>query len=104
MGQIDLPELTQILENQELILNRFEDLQNRMLPEWVDLRTACEYKGVNYNTVTNRPALQPDRTKRRKVTNIWRWPRDEIIAWSKKSDDELGYQPNPKKPKLKVAG
>ena len=29
------------------------------LPVWVDLRTACAYKGVTYTTVANRPELQP---------------------------------------------
>ena len=102
MVEVDVPELTQIIKNQVLILSRVEDLQNRMLPEWVNLRTACEYKGVNYDTVINRPALQPNRLRRKKVSGKWMWPRDVIIAWSSKTDDELGYRPNPKHPKLNV--
>ena len=104
MANIELPELTQIIENQVLMLSRFEDLQNRMLPEWVDLRTACDLKGVNYDTVKNRPALQPDRTKRRKVAGNWMWPRDVIINWFPKDDEDLGYKPKPKNPNLNVAG
>ena len=85
MGYIKLPELTKIIKNQVLILNRIEDLQHRILPEWVDLRTACEYKGVNYDTVSDRPDLQPDRSKCAKVSGNRMWPRGVVIEWCKKN-------------------
>ena len=52
----------------------------------------------------DRPDLQPDRSKSTKVSGKRMWPRDVILDWAKKTDDDLGYKPKPKHPKLKVSG
>lgn len=101
---IGFPEIDHIHEDIHVVLKVIMEELKMRLPEWVDLKTACEYKGVNYETVCDRPALQPDRSKRRKVSGRWMWHRDVILDWSKKTDDDLGYVPKPKHPKLKVAG
>ena len=103
MGSIDLPELDQILENQTLIMKQLSELRtNNNLPEYIDLRTACELKGVNYDTVKNRQGLQPDRSKRVMVSGRWMYPRDVIVDWLRKTDADLSYVPKPKYPKLRI--
>jgi len=106
VGSIDsaISRIPHIEEKIDMVLTLLKENQYQELPEWIDLKTACEYKGVNYETVRDRPDLQPDRSKRRKVSGKWMWPRDVIIEWIKKTDDDLGYKPEPKHAKLKVAG
>ena len=89
MGQIDLPELTRIEEKIDSLTIRVENIAHRILPEWIDLETACKLKGINKKTVQNNPRLQPDLSKRERAGHRDVWHKSVIIDWLPKTDKEL---------------
>jgi hypothetical protein len=57
------------------------DMHAMTLPGWVDLRQACAYKGVAYNTVANRRELQPPRAKAVYMGKM-KWAREVVEEWA----------------------
>ena len=106
MGSIDsaISRILHIEEKIDMLLTLLKDKQYQELPEWFDLRKACEYKGLNYDTVKNRRTLQPDSSKIKVMCNKRMWPREVILEWANQDDKDLNYIAKPKYPNLQVAG
>lgn len=65
--------------------------ESRQLPEWVTLEEAFAWKGVMEKTISEKPnrQLMPPLSERQKVDDRLRWPREIILEWSRKNDEEL---------------
>jgi hypothetical protein len=62
-----------------------KNLQKKM----INLKTACELKGINKKTAQNKPWLQPNLGKRERVGSKLVWHREDILEWLGKTDQEL---------------
>ena len=89
MASIELPELTRIKEMINNLTIRVENIVHQRLPEWIDLETACELKGINKKTAQNNPWLLPDVKKRERVGHKDMWHKSVIMEWKLKTDEEL---------------
>jgi hypothetical protein len=92
VGTIDIPELRAVLENQNKIFHEILELKSRTLPEWVTLKEACTWKGVDLKTIQNNPELKPPESARERVGHKYRWPREVILEWARKDDELLKRQ------------
>ena len=87
--EIHIPELEElkkeILKLKELINNNPDLTQ-----QWYDLTEACKLKGVNKNTVSNKPKYQPNFGKADAIVcGKKRWSRNTIAAWLKETDKDI---------------
>ena len=92
LGIIDfsgLERIAQIEEKLDTLLKLHTEEKYQALPEWIDLTTACELKGVNKKTIQNRPWLQPDLSKRERIGRKLMWHRDDVLEWLAQTDEEL---------------
>jgi hypothetical protein len=82
-------ELKPIYAALDKILLRLGELESRQLPEWVDIKTACAWKGVKKSTIENNKELMPPESERERVGHRKLWPREVILEWAKRIDEEL---------------
>ncbi len=85
----ELPEILGILREAHHDLKALKD-SGQQGPEWLDLKSACQAKGVPYGSVVSRPALQPNRgTPDGIVSGRRRWRRSTIESWLVQTDQDL---------------
>jgi hypothetical protein len=75
----------------DALLARIQELENRQLSEWVSLKEACRHTGIALGTAQNHRWMQPPENARREVggSRGWKWPREVILEWTRKTDAEL---------------
>ena len=96
---IDIPELNEITERLDRIDRRLDALvqlevaNEDGIPAWCTLRKCADLKGIPYNTLLDRPKLQPpkDEVQFAGGRRTRKWPRAVVIVWLAKTDEELGY-------------
>ena len=99
--ELDLPELAAILDELRKLRERIMRLEYvREMPEWLDLRTAAKLKGIPYDTIKDRPKLWP--LNGHKIAGVRKFRREEVLDWLSKTDADIGYEPKPKYPKLRI--
>jgi hypothetical protein len=96
-----IPELIRIEEKLNEILKRLKLREIDKIPEWVDLRLASKFKTIPYNTIVNRPGLQPDKSKLQIIGGRRKWPKKVILEWLMLSDFDLQNMPEEKVRKSK---
>ena len=60
--KVEIKELNQVLEIQREIPARLDEIETRQLPQWVSLREACTWKGVELKTIQNHAQWRPPNT------------------------------------------
>lgn len=91
---LKIPQLDRVLKNQEKILKRLDELESKQLPEWVSLKEACTWKGIDPKTI-QQPGhrhLMPPLKDRELVGGRLKWPRETILEWVRKNDEKLGSE------------
>ena len=88
-ARLEIRGLDRILELQQKILMRLEELESRSVPEWSTLSEAAKLKGLSYETLKKHPEWGPDPAQARCVCGKRRWHRSTILAWLPLDDDAL---------------
>ena len=84
-----IPELED-LKNEIIKMRELINTKPVLTQEWYDLTKACKLKGVNKNTVSNKPKYQPAYGKEDAIIcGKKRWNRDTIAGWLKETDEDI---------------
>ncbi len=88
MAELQIPEINEIRDTLQTILQRLDELDSRSIPEWITLPEATKLKGLSYDTLKKHREWQPDPAEARLINGKRRWPREVIIAWLKMTDED----------------
>jgi hypothetical protein len=79
--------IDEILGDLSFLKKQITAVISPVIPEWTNLKKACEIKGVAYNSAKSKPALQPnhgDEDAKLNGRKVWR--RDTVLSWLEKVD------------------
>lgn len=84
MALIELPEVQELVEKVTVLTEKIEAMEQYIQPqrEWWDLKAACAWKGVSYNSVTSKRSLQPKNGYEDAIVSGRRmWRRKTVAEW-----------------------
>ena len=90
--KIELSEIDEMKRALEILTEEFQKLSAKVNPLkcWYTLKDACEFKGVNYNTINNKPRLKPNNgIPDGIVTGKRMWNVKTINKWVLQNDKDL---------------
>lgn len=88
--EVRFREIEEIIDRLSVLEKKIEDIGRKICPtqEWYDLKSACQLKGVNYNTVVSNPQFQPLQGRPDAyLCGRRRWKKETILAWLLITDD-----------------
>lgn len=87
--EIEIPEISKLIEIVEA-LKTIICSSDQLTQEWYDLDAACQFKGVNKNTLYAKPKYQPNYGKADAIVcGRKRWSKETIREWLKQTDDDI---------------
>ncbi len=87
--EIHIPELEE-LKNEIIKMREILNTKPILTQEWYNLTEAFKFKGVNKNTVSNKPKYQPGYGKEDAIIcGKKRWNRDTIAKWLGETDENI---------------
>lgn len=90
--EVALPEVEQLINEVKLLKAEIADMKGVLTPSqrWFDLKSACELKGVNYNTVVSTHRYQPNKgIADAVICGRKRWSRETVMDWLDVIDSDL---------------
>lgn len=90
--EVALPEVEQLINEVKLLKAEIVEMKGVLTPSqrWFDLKSACELKGVNYNTVVSTHRYQPNKgIADAVICGRKRWSRETVMDWLDVIDSDL---------------
>lgn len=90
--EVALPEVEQLINEVKLLKSEIAEMKGVLTPSqrWFDLKSACELKGVNYNTVVSTHRYQPNKgIADAVICGRKRWSRETVMDWLDVIDSDL---------------
>jgi hypothetical protein len=90
--EVALPEVEQLINEVRLLKAEIAEIKGVLTPSqrWFDLKSACELKGVNYNTVVSTHRYQPNKgIADAVICGRKRWSRETVMDWLDEIDSDL---------------
>ena len=90
--EVALPEVEQLISEMKLLKDEIAEMKGVLTPSqrWFDLKSACELKGVNYNTVVSTHRYQPNNgVADAVICGRKRWSRETVMDWLDVIDSDL---------------
>lgn len=90
--EVALPEVERLIEEMKSLKTEIAEMKGVLTPSqrWFDLKSACELKGVNYNTVVSTRRYQPNRgIEDAVICGRKRWSRETVMDWLDEIDSDL---------------
>jgi len=89
---IEIPEINTLIHTVSQLERRIAEIEDKFNPnqEWFSLKEACSLKGLNYNTVSSRLRLQPNKGQEDAIiAGRRRWRRETILKWLNETDHDI---------------
>ena len=90
--ELHLKEVEDLTKEIISLREELSSMKSKVMPsqEWYDLKTACQLKGINYNTVISNPKYQPNLGKPDAIIcGRKRWRRQTILDWLHITDEDI---------------
>ena len=90
--EVKLPALKDLFEEVKTLREELQNLNVKVNPsqEWFDIKTACQLKGINYNTVVSNQKYQPNSgTPDAIICGRRRWRKETIQNWLLLTDSDI---------------
>ena len=90
--EVKLPAFKELFQELSALREELSELNAKVTPnqEWFDLKTACQLKGITYNTVVSDRRYQPNFGKPDAIIcGRRRWRRQTILDWLHVTDEDL---------------
>jgi hypothetical protein len=94
--EFQMPEMGALSERFDLLLEKVTELANAnsQSQEWFNLKDACQWKGVKYNTVKSKFKLQPNQGIPDGIVSGRRmWKRETVLRWLSLTDEDIVSTP-----------
>jgi len=89
--EVALPEVAELVQKVEQLTKEISEIKETLTPSqrWYDLKSACQLKGVNYNTVVSTHKYQPNGgIEDAMICGRKRWYRETVLEWIEQVDSD----------------